>query len=104
MSDDFEALNEAISDLRRVIDTRTDFMQESIRQAVREAMPVTVLNEDEHRWVRMAIQRETSAAEFRKKIIESTTLWAVIALVVLLMTSLGALVREYAIKHGMWAP
>lgn len=69
-----------------------------IRNAVQESMPRTTLSDDEHAWVKLAIQREAQMIAFRRAVIEKTLaglLWAGIV-------ALGLILREYAIAHGMW--
>lgn len=93
-------VDDRVTELKAVVDTRNDMMRENIRQAVREAMPTALLSDDEYRWVKLAIQREAQMVAFRRAVIEKTLIgltWAGIVAV-------GVILREFAIAHGMWRP
>ena len=73
---------------------------EMIQTAVREAMPRPMMTEQEHAWVKLAIERQAQSIAFRRQVIEKSLtglIWAGIV-------GLGLIVREYAIAHGMWRP
>lgn len=73
-------------------------VREWIREAVLESMPQATLTEDEHAWVKLAIQREAQMIAFRRAVIEKTLtglIWAGIV-------GLGIILREYLISHGLW--
>ena len=57
---------------------------------------VTNLTEDEHRWVKMAIQKEAQTIELRKAIIEKT----LPGLVWLLIIGIGSMIVSWATQHG----
>ena len=54
------------------------------------------LNEEEHRWVKMAIQKEAQTIELRKAIIEKT----LTGLVWLLLAGIGTIFLSWASQHG----
>lgn len=97
----WQAINvtsDRVTELEAVMNTRNEMMRDAIQSAVRDAMPTALLSDDEHRWVRLAIQREAQSAEFRRAVIEKTFIGLIWAGIV----GLGIVVREYAIAHGMW--
>ena len=57
---------------------------------------VTTLTEEEHRWVKMAIQKEAQAIDLRKAIIEKT----LTGLVWMLLVGLGSAIVSLASQHG----
>jgi hypothetical protein len=86
---------------RRMNDANDDALRELIRDAVRDAMPAHErLTDDELSAVRLLIRRETQRVEFRRAVIEKTTLGLLWAGIV----AAGLLVREYMVAHGMWRP
>lgn len=91
-------VDDRVTALEATVTTRNEMMREAIQNAVREAMPTALLSDDEHRWVRMAIQREAQMATFRRAVIEKTFIGLVWAGIV----GLWIVVREYAIAHGVW--
>ena len=93
-------VDDRVTALESVVNTRNEMMREAIQSAVREAMPTALLTDDEHQWVKLAIQREAQAISFRRAVISHTTtglIWAAIV-------GIGIIIREYAIAHGMWKP
>lgn len=56
----------------------------------------STLTDDEHRWVKMAIQKEAQAIELRKAIIEKT----LTGLIWLMILGLGSLIATWATQHG----
>lgn len=56
----------------------------------------STLTDDEHRWVKMAIQKEAQSIELRKAIIEKT----LASLVWLLLGGIGTAILSYATQHG----
>lgn len=99
-----KAVDHRVTDLDTECRMRHDAMRSEIQAAVRSAMPSSLMSDDEHRWVRLAIEREGKKAQFRQKIIESTAVWAIPVLIGGLALMLWHLVREYTIRHGMWLP
>lgn len=91
-------VDDRVTALEAVVSTRNEMMRETILAAVKEAMPTALLSDDEHRWVRMAIQREAQMIAFRRAVIEKTFIGLVWAGIV----GAGIIIREYAIAHGMW--
>ena len=94
------ATSDRITELEATVSTRNEMMRESILSAVREAMPSSLLSDDEHRWVKLAIEKEAQSIAYRKKVIEHTTTGLVWAAIV----GLGYMVREWAVAHGLWKP
>lgn len=92
--------SDRITELEAVVNTRNEMMRESIQSAVREAMPSTLLSEDEHRWVKLAIQAQAERAALRRAVIEKSLLGLIWAGVI----GAGLIIREYAVAHGMWRP
>ena len=46
--------SDRITELEATVNTRNEMMRESILSAVREAMPSSLMSDDEHRWVKLA--------------------------------------------------
>lgn len=92
--------SDRITELEAVVHTRNEMMRDSILSAVREAMPSSLLSDDEHRWVKLAIEKEAQSIAYRKKVIEHTTTGLVWAAIV----GAGIIVREWAVAHGLWKP
>lgn len=68
---------------------------EQLRNELSETIPGT-LTEDEHQWVRLAIQREGQSIKLRQAIIEKTLtglIWAAIV-------GLGVVLLDYLKAHG----
>ena len=64
-----------------------------IQNAIKGA---TVLTDEEHQWVKMAIKREAQAIDLRQAIIEKT----ITGLVWMCLVGLGTLVVGWATQHG----
>jgi hypothetical protein len=56
----------------------------------------STLTDEEHRWVKMAIQKEAQTIELRKAIIEKT----LTGLVWLCILGLGSIIATWATQHG----
>lgn len=97
-------VDDRVSGLESVVRANVEMTRESIKAAVREAMPSALISDDEHRWVKMSIEREAKRAQFRQKIIDSSTFWAVPTLLGALAIGLWTVIREYLVAHGMWRP
>lgn len=54
------------------------------------------LSDEEHRWVKMAIQKEAQSIELRKAIIEKT----ITGLVWLFLAGAGSMFLSWATQHG----
>lgn len=54
------------------------------------------LSDEEQRWVRMAIQREVQAVQFRKAVIEKT----LAGLIWVALVGIGGVFLEYIKNHG----
>lgn len=74
-------------------------MHETVTTAVKAAMPRALLNDDEYRWVQLAIKRESQTIAFRQAVIEKTLMGLIWAAVV----GAGLILKEYAQNHG-WKP
>jgi hypothetical protein len=72
---------------------RANFIYE-ITQAVNNKVPQ--LSDDEHRWVKLAIQREAQSIKYRQAVIEKT----LAGLVWFLLLGLAYIFKEWAINHG----
>lgn len=80
-------MHEAIRDLSTQV--------ANLRQEISEMVPGT-LTEEEHQWVRLAIQREGQSIKLRQAIIEKTLtglIWAAIV-------GLGVILLDYLKAHG----
>tara|TARA_R110000868_G_scaffold55455_2_gene172444 strand:- start:154 stop:393 length:240 start_codon:yes stop_codon:yes gene_type:complete len=64
-----------------------------ITDAIKSA---STLTDDEHRWVKMAIQKEAQSIELRKAIIEKT----LTSLVWLIIVGIGMIFLDWATQHG----
>ena len=60
-----------------------------------EANPAPLLSDEEHRWVKMAIQKEAQSIELRKAIIEKT----LAGLVWMFIVGVGYVFLEFANNH-----
>ena len=85
-----------IDDISARIDDLQASMRETITQAVKDSMPRALLTDEEHRYVQLAIKRESQRIAFRQKVIDNTLTGLVWALVV----GLGVMVKEYLVAHG----
>lgn len=94
------AVDDRVTALEATVSTRHEMMRESIHSAVREAMPLRLPTEKQMQYIDMAIEREAERAAFRKKVIESSAIWAIPLMIIAVL----AVFREYAIAHGMWRP
>ena len=81
------------------IDSFETTVEQTVTRAVKEAMPNALLSADEHRWVQLAIKRESQSIDFRQSVIDKTLTGLVWALIV----GLGVMVKEYFAAHG-WRP
>lgn len=91
-------VDDRVTTLESIVHTRNEMMRESIADAVRAAMPSALLSDDEHRWVKMAIQREAQLISFRRAVIEKT----LVGLVWAGILAIGVILREFAVAHGLW--
>lgn len=103
-----ETTKERIDGLEDVLNTRNELMRESIhsavRESVREAMPSRFPTEAQLYYLDAAIERQAQSIAFRRKVIESTTIWAVIIVIGAFFGGLGVLIRDWAIAHNLWVP
>lgn len=60
-----------------------------------ESKPAPLLSDEEHRWVKMAIQKEAQSIELRKAIIEKT----LAGLVWMFIVGVGYVFLEFANNH-----
>lgn len=94
------AVDLRVSSLERAMQQIKDEMRDIVTDAVRQSMPTATLSDDEHHWVRLAIQREAQMIAFRRAVIEKSLIGLVWAGII----AVGIVAREYAIAHGMWRP
>ena len=94
------ATDDRVTDLRARFEERDSMTLDMIQDAVRAAMPKAMMTDEEHVWVKMAIQREAQMIAFRRAVIEKTFIGLVWAGII----GLGIVIREYAIAHGIWRP
>lgn len=92
--------SDRITALEAIVKDRDESMREIIREAVRAAMPKALLTDEEHGWVKLAIQREAQMSAFRRAVIEKSFIGLVWAGIL----GIGIMIREYAIAHGVWRP
>ena len=100
---EIHASRDRIVELETRLDERKDLMKETIEAAVESAMksslPKTVLTDEEHRWIQLAIRSEAQSIEFRRAVIEKSFTGLVWALIV----GIGMILKEYFTAHG-WRP
>lgn len=77
---------------------------EAVAEAVKEVSEHNFLSPEEREWVRLAIKREARQEEFREKIISSTAIGVLWALLAGIGGALLIAAKEYMISHGMWRP
>lgn len=92
-------IDDRVTDLKARFEERDEMTLDKIERAVRAAMPSPMMTEDEHRWVKQAIQAQAERAALRRAVIEKSLLGLIWAGIV----GAGIIVREYAIAHG-WKP
>lgn len=92
--------SDRITAIEAVMRERDESMREIILEAVRDAMPTRLPTEKQLQYLDDAIERQAQNIAFRRRIIESSAVWAV----PLLILAFLAMVREYMIAHGMWKP
>jgi len=97
-------VSDRISNLESTVGQREAVMREVIHSAVADAMPSALLTDEQLRWVELAIQKEAQSIRFRQAVIEKTLVALILFVVGGLCTTALALLREYAIAHGMWKP
>jgi len=91
--------SDRITDLKAVVETRNEMMRDTIKEAVKDAMPTALLTDDEHRWVQLAIKRQQQSIAFRQSVIDKTLtglIWAA-------LVGLAVVFKEFFIGHG-WRP
>lgn len=93
-------VDDRVTDLKARFEERDNMTLEMIERAVRAAMPKALLTDEEHGWVKLAIQREAQMIAFRRAVIEKSFIGLVWAGIL----GIGIIIREYAIAHGVWRP
>lgn len=93
-----------ITELEVVVSTRNEMLRETVKSAVQDAMPKALLNDEQHEYVALAFQQWKDRAAFHKKIIESTAIWAIPMIILLLAAGAWEGIKAYGIAHGMWKP
>lgn len=99
-----EVSERRMQDLETDCKGRYESIREEVRAAVQESMPRSIISDEEIRWIKMAIQRERERGLFRKKVIESTAIWAVPVLIALFIGLWWELLKSYAAAHGWGKP
>ncbi len=79
-------------------------VSEAVAEAIDNARAQHFLNPEEREWVRMAIKREARQEAFREKVISSTAIGALWALLAGIGGAILLAAKEYMISHGMWRP
>jgi len=95
-------VDDRVTSLEAIVNTRNELMRDSIKEAVAEAMPKALISDDEHAFVRMLMEREAERSAFRKKIIDSSVAWAVPLLLGGVLWVVWTLLKEYMLAHGVW--
>lgn len=95
-------VDDRVSELTGRFEERESMTLEMIQRAVREAMPKTLVSEGEHEFLRMLMAREERRAKFQQKIIDSSVVWAVPALLGGSLWVLWKLVASWLSAHGLW--
>ncbi len=79
-------------------------LQEAIQSAILEASKQNIysaqLSEEEHRWVKLAIQAEADKIRFRKAVIEKTLAGLIWLAIIGVGSALWQLIYEWAINRG----
>lgn len=87
----------------RITVTRQE-LQEAIQAAILEASKQNIysaqLSEEEHRWVKLAIQAEADKIRFRKAVIEKTLAGLIWLAIIGVGSALWQLIYEWAINRG----
>lgn len=99
----WEALNAVLDRVQRVettVDQRALVMRETIKEAVQEAMPSGLLTDEELRWVKLAIKRESERAEYRAAVIQKSTIGVLLMLAGAIGTGVLLVLRDFVMAHG----
>lgn len=91
-----ETQTERIHAIETSVEQRAVVMKDVINTAVKDAMPKALLTDEEHRWVRLAIEREAQSIAFRKAVIDKTLLGLIWGVVSVMGTFLYAGLKEWA--------
>ena len=67
-----------------------------VASAVSESLPRQELTQEEHTWVKLAIQKEAQTIKYRQAIIEKT----LSGLVWMALLGFAYVLKEWAINHG----
>lgn len=97
------ALNQMLDRVQRVettVDQRKEVMRETIKEAVQESMPNALLSDEEHRWVQLAIKRESQSIAFRTAVIQKSIAGLLLMLAGSVGTGIVMVVRDFAVSHG----
>lgn len=78
------------------LETGRSVLIADITKAVRDAIPAASMTEDEHRWLRAAIQADAERAALRKAVIEKS----IIGLFWVFLLFVGKVLYEYLLSHG----
>ncbi len=97
MVPDIHGLERRIAQVEGSLEKRSELLRIVVQAAVREAMPSSLLSEEQYRWVELAIQKEAQSIAFRKAVIEKTTLGLIWSGII----GLGLIFKEFLVAHGI---
>ena len=75
---------------------KQDFL-DTIVNALACKIPTSTLTDEEHRWVKLAIQREAQSIQFRQKVIDNS----LTGLIWLGILGVGVMIRTYLASVGL---
>ena len=74
-----------------------------VQDTIRAAMPSSLLSDEEHQWIKLAIERESQVISFRRAVIEKTVGGLIWALIAGFCTLGWVMLKEFFAGHG-WKP
>ena len=92
----YHTTSDRVTRIESICEQHSTQLHDTIRAAVREAMPSALLSDDEHAWVKLAIKRDAQSIAFRQAVIEKSTIglvWAGLGLA-------GVMFMEFLRAHG----
>ena len=100
MALDLHSIERRVADIEGSLEKRTELLRAAVSEAVKEAMPSSLLSDEQYRWVELAIQREAQSIAFRKAVIEKTLTGLIWAALGGLGTLVWAVGKEFFAAHG----